>query len=246
MTAPAVVQVKTGSDAIQSSTNGTLAFDSSVTAGNLIIVFLAGTQNAPSNIAVTDNKSGNTYTPRADAYVGSSGDYGIAILTAVVVNGGASFTLTFGKSGVNCAVAAVLYEISGYDAAVIDGTAVSTSGTSGNSSVSMSATSFADDLLIQAIGTANTLFVSPGTPVAGWANDQVENNVTTFLQCKTAKRTPGATGTYTAGWASMTTDGSSFGMAAIAIKGVAAGGAIDPGVITGSATVLNTPFYSLG
>lgn len=212
----------TWTDTVESSANRSLAFGSNVTSGNLLVLILGTTSHSAGSCSVSDTQ-GNTWSAcQVDAYLDP---HGVGFFFAVA-GSSAACTVTVNKNGASTAVNFELREISGWNGTTaLDGAAVSNTGTGTNGGLTMSATSIADDYLLTAICGDPASAFTPGTVATGFSAGSSLNNETTFTQLKTATRKPGATGTYSAGWPSMTNAGSNkWAVLAFAIKGQAGGG----------------------
>lgn len=219
-----LVQEKTaGVDTASSTTDRTVTFDSSVTAGNLVVVRYCTSGINPTIIQITDNKGGNTWTKYTADESGGAG-YGAGIAYARIVNGGSSFQVTIDKDGGNCVVGGVVTEYSDVHADIIDGTPQSAHGIStGPAEVSLVATTYEFNLVVGSLATPPTSYVT-NTPKSGYTADTGANGVGT-LQLSTLHRDLTATGTYTPGWTvSIITQ---WAIVALALKGYTTAPAIE-------------------
>jgi hypothetical protein len=99
----------------------TATFGSSVTVGNVVVVFCSADANINGSAeTVTDNK-GNTYTRRASTYGdGSTLPTGAAIWTTVVTTGGTSFQVTLDTNAANNRTAVGIQEWAATDVKTAD------------------------------------------------------------------------------------------------------------------------------
>lgn len=211
-------------DTADNAVNKTIALGSNVTLGSLLLLIVSAVGHNVGSCTVSDSL-GNTWTSvQGDAFwAGSS--HGVGFFVAKVTTAGAC-TVTLNKNGATTSVAMELSEISGWDGTnALDGVTVIDTGNDATAPLTMSATSIADDFLFTAICGDPASAFTPGSPASGFTARSSLNNEATFNQLKTATRKPGATGTYSAGWPSMTNAGSNgWAVLAFAIKGQAGGG----------------------
>lgn len=207
-------------DTADNAVDKTVSLGSSITVGNVLVLILGTQGHDPSSCTVTDNLGNTWTTAQSDTYLDP---HGVAYFKAPVTVGGAC-TATVHKGGVITDIACRLHEISGWDGTTfLDGTAVTGSGTGTNAGLTMSATSVTTDFLITAIAGDPASAFTPGTPASGFGALTNLNNEACFVQLSEATRTPAATGTFSAGYPSMTNAGANkWAVLAFAIKGIPA------------------------
>lgn len=227
MAAPTVVQYVQGIDTTYTTSTTLNVSINGTTIGNGLVVFVSTFNNNPTNITVTDG--GDTFTQRVTTFDGS---FGIRIVTATIGSGG-NLTIAAAKSGA-CAVALSVYEVTLPDGEAPDGTAVTAAGTNTTATAAMNATSVATDLLLCGITTRETGQVTLNSMQSGWTQDQTQSQAGSFLQTASGNNVTSSTGSYTAGWPSITNGSSrNWNVAAIAIKGTAGGGGTKVNIFSG-------------
>lgn len=221
MADPVKVQtLVTATQATNTTTDLTQAI--TLTAGTTLIIYIGVNNFSAASVTCTCTGSGNT--PASEGYLNSSSRH-LKIYSMVVTTGGAQ-TLTFGKAGNSGALGAVTTEWSG-SAGVNDGGATFATASGTAATVTMTATTVRNDALM--VGYVSNNPITMGSAQSGWTNDA---NDTTNAQMATAYQLPNATGTYTAGWPSITNSFSRpYVVGAIALKGIA----VDPTVTGGTA-----------
>lgn len=217
---PARVQTCTGNSASGVTATCTMT----VSTGNLVVVF--GGDDTGSDLSGTISGSGGcsgTFTNLGKQFDGTSSQG--QFIWSTPVSSAASCTISWTGSAAKSLIG---YELSGVNTSTTpnDGApAFAVTGvfsSPGPVTVAMTATSNTNDILLGAITTSDTTNFVYTTVQSGWTADAA---VTTNVFSKSEYRVVSATGSYTAGWSTVTQTGGGgryLRVAAVAIKDASA------------------------
>lgn len=194
-----VQTVSMGIDSAESSTNRSQSFGAPIGAGNYMVCFFSTRDNSPGNITVSDNKA-NTWSPLVSVY-DSNGGRGVAVTYALANSAAqaAAPTVTLNKGGTTCGVGGTLFELSTPATTFLDAAAITATNATTTASVTLSSTSYTNDLVLAAICTGPTSFVTL-TPTSGYTTADSINGTGPAFQQAVIYRDTTTSGVYTPGW----------------------------------------------